>query len=78
MPWRTPSAAVEVTGPPQTQAGESHADLRHREQASGICQQAESGLGTGVSLFRHLAEAGLAYREKRGFSGRKKPIDGND
>ncbi len=66
-----------LPGPTQAQAGQGDADLRHREQAPGVGEQAERGLGAGLPLLRHLPEPRVAHGKQCHFSAREEAVDGD-
>ena len=66
-----------LTGPAKSKAGQRHSDLRHRQQAPGVGKQIESGLRTGMSVFRHVTEPRVPDRKQGHFGAREKAVDGD-
>ena len=64
--------------PTQSQAGESHADLRDREQTRRIGQQIQRGLRAHLALIGQRSQPALANRDQRHFRRREEAVERQD
>ena len=80
--WADPGGQDLIDGvlssPAEAEAGQGHTHLSGGQQAAWSRQQAQSRLGSGMPVCRHLPQARLAYSDERDFRRSKEPVHHNE